>query len=179
VSECLVVNFSVGDRGVALVHGFDLVLVERLSSLVREDLLQFFLADLATILLIEHSKGANNGGFGVRSCQSFAEESEEYGEVDRSGRFLDHVVELLVAGDLTHHGVQVLQVSLVDDAILVLVHDAEGFLELIDGLLVELRGLRPRTFLGGRLLLSCLRHVDDKLGERWDKVSLFVLTLKD
>ena len=43
-----------------------------------------------------------------------------------------------------------------DDAVLVLVHDAESLLELLDGLLVELSGLRSGALLGG-LLLGGLR----------------------
>ena len=49
-----------------------------------------------------------------------------------------------------------LKMNLVDDSVLVLVHDAKSLLELIDGLLVELGGLRSRALLS-RLLLSCLR----------------------
>lgn len=41
---------------------------------------------------------------------------------------------------------------LVNDAVLVLVHDAEGLLELLDGLLVELSRLRSGALLGGLLL---------------------------
>lgn len=88
--------------------------------------------------------------------QSLSEEGEEDGEVDRAGRLLQHVVDLGVAGDGAERRVQIAKVALVDDAILVLVHDAEGLLELLDGLRVEgggLRGAGSSSARAGDLLL--------------------------
>ena len=55
------------------------------------------------------------------------------------------------------------RMNLVDDAVLVLVHDAKSLLELIDGLLVELSGLRRRSLLG--LLLGGLRLKSEKISK--------------
>lgn len=57
-----------------------------------------------------------------------------------------------------------LKMNLVDDAVLVLVHDAKSLLELIDGLLVELSGLRRRSLLG--LLLGGLRLKSEKISKK-------------
>ena len=88
VSKCLVVNLSIINGGLALqilvsnrardellylVHGLDLVLIQRLSSLVLQDLEQLLLLDLAAVLLVEHGEGSDDGRLGVGSwkCKRF------------------------------------------------------------------------------------------------------------
>ncbi|GMT35938.1 hypothetical protein PFISCL1PPCAC_27235, partial [Pristionchus fissidentatus] len=152
VGEGLVVDLQLLNWGLSLAHGRDLLIIKRLSSLVGKDLDQLVLGDLATVLLVEHGEGSNDGCLGVSSCESLSEEGEEDGEVDGSGCFLDHGLDLGVRGDGSHGSVQILQILLKNDSVLVLVHDAEGLLELLDGLLIELSGLRSRSLLGGLLL---------------------------
>lgn len=49
-------HLSVLDWRLSLVHGLNLIIVQRLSSLVLQDLQQFVLFQFAAILLVEHLK---------------------------------------------------------------------------------------------------------------------------
>lgn len=53
------------DRRLALVHGVDLLVGERLSTLVLQDLRELVLGDEARVGLVEHLEGSDDGLLGV------------------------------------------------------------------------------------------------------------------
>ena len=59
------------------------------------------------------------------TCETLAEKREKNGEIDRAGRLFEHRVDLRVARNAAHRRVKIAKVALVDDAVFVLIHDAE------------------------------------------------------
>jgi len=70
--------------------------------------------------------------FGVGSVEFLTEESEESGEVDVAGGFLDHVFEVRLWWVFTHRGEHTGQIFLGDETVTILIDHVEGFLELLD-----------------------------------------------
>jgi hypothetical protein len=68
------------------------------------------------------------GAAGV--LHAVAEQAQQLGEVDRSRGLVDHLVELLLVGEFAHGVEGRPKIGLADDAVLVVVHQLEAFLEL-------------------------------------------------
>lgn len=82
------------------------------------------------------------------------EQGQQLCEVDWSGSFVDHLVQFLLVGEFANIIEGGPQVTLADDAVLVVVHKLEGFLELSDLSLGEHGediGTRAFGLLGGAL----------------------------
>jgi len=122
---------------------------------------QFVLADETFVLRVKHSERSDDHVFGISARQPVTEQREKGGEIDGTGRFVDHFGKHVVGRDLTHGRVKILQISLVDDTVLVLIHDLKGLLEFLDRPLIErLHGVRLRALLR-RCLLRFRCHIDE------------------
>lgn len=102
-----------------------------------QQLPQTILGQDAHILLVEAAEGVLDHILGIGALQPLAEEREEHGEVDGSGRFVHHAIEIVVRWVLAQRGQHVVQILLLDEAITVLVDHVEGLLELGDLRLIE------------------------------------------
>jgi len=144
-------------------HLFDLFFRESFSHRLQESF-QLLSWDHLCAFGVEAFEGVSDDVFGVGTVELLTEEGEEGGEVDLSGRFLDHVFQVLCWGVFAHGGEHTGQIVLGDETVTVLVDHVEGFLEFLDLRLREqsedIGGGLLGLLLSGSLLLA---HPDSLL----------------
>jgi len=133
--ELLVVKHTILDRGLP-VHFVDLVISEPVPD-GGEELPEPVLGDHADVLLVEAPEGVLDDLLGVGALESLPKEGEEHGEVDGSGGFVHHALEVVISGVLAERCKHVVEILLVDESVPVVVDHVESFLELLDLILVE------------------------------------------
>ncbi len=82
------------------------------------------------VALVELGKGVEDDVLLVGALRSVAEDGEKHGEVDGAGRLLDHALQLGVGADAAQRVEGGADVVLREEAVLVLVDELEGLLEL-------------------------------------------------
>merc|ERR1712062_139870 len=130
----------------SLVHLFLLFFGESFAHGLQKSF-QLLSWDHLCIFGVEAFEGVSDDVFGAGTVELLTEEGEEGGEVDISGRFLDHVFQVLCWGVFSHGGEHTGQIVLGDETVTVLVDHVEGFLEFLD-----LRLREQSEDIGGGLL---------------------------
>jgi len=127
-------------------HLLDLLLGESFAHR-RQESFEFFSGDQLGAFGVEALESVEDDVLGVGSVELLTEEREEGGEVDVTGRLLDHVLEVGLWRVFAHGGEHTGKILLGDEAVTVLVDHVEGFLVLLD-----LRLTEQRENVGGGLL---------------------------
>lgn len=122
--------------GSLLVHVVDLLVGEAVAHRGQQ-FTQIVFVKSANIRFVEASEGVSYDVFWIRTLESFTEESEKHGEVDGTRCLVHHLVQVLVTHLLSQGSQHILEIIVIDEPVPVLVNHVEGFLELLDLILVE------------------------------------------
>jgi len=134
-SKLNVVEHAVFDGGLT-VHVIN-VLVSEPVPYGCEELPESVLADDPHVFAVEATERVPDDFLGVSALEPFPEHCEEHSEVDWAGCLVHHVLQVLVGGVLAQRSQHVVEVLFVDEPVPVVVDHVEGFLELLDLILIE------------------------------------------